>query len=90
MSGGYRFLELDDFEVTNIEGTSQVFDQLFNFPQTGDRLFLESFGYHSNEEAFIGERADAGRVSELQLVKGDFSGWYGGAKIVVFWSLGRL
>ncbi|MBF0431250.1 MAG: hypothetical protein HQK83_08235 [Fibrobacteria bacterium] len=88
MQGGYRFLTVERFRIEKIEGSSRVFEQLYNYPEKGDELLLESYGSRIDDEAVIDKWSNSGPGRILRKVRGEFSGFYTGVQFVFYWKIG--
>ncbi len=84
-SGGWRLLNLPKLEVNNLEGSSRIFEVLFETPENGDALYLKSnVGGPSQDDLIIGHIPEGANPAQYNQVEGDFSGWYLNLNLILF------
>lgn len=88
---GYRFSELQGFELRNREGRSRIFQVVFPDAEDGARLYIQTFGNPDlPRQIYVGTEAKAraraaSDNSNFHLVQGDFTGWFASLKLNLYW-----
>lgn len=89
--GGYRLTSLHSFVLRDKEGSSQVFDAAFDFPEEGDHLWIRSAAERPDTRLlWIGSEDEAKAASSrysYHPVRGDFDGWFVALAVNVEWGL---
>lgn len=87
--GGYRLTSLQSFVLSDKSGSSQVFDQAFDFPEEGDHLWIQSPGENPEVQTiWIGGEFEARARSSRYTyhpVQGDFDGWFAAVAVLFEW-----
>ncbi|MCB9497661.1 MAG: hypothetical protein H6686_12315 [Fibrobacteria bacterium] len=89
LRGGWRLTHLPSFVLAEKQGSSQVFDAAFDYPETGDYLWIQAPGRNPEVQSiWIGSREEAvGRSSRYSYhaVEGNFDGWFLAGSVVFEW-----
>jgi len=89
--GGWRLTSLQSFVLRDKEGSSQVFDAAFDFPEEGDHLWIRSAAEQPDTRLmWIGSTAEAEAASSrysFHPVGGDFDGWFAAVALTFEWGL---
>ena len=88
---GYRLTSLQSFVLRDKQGSSQVFDAAFDYPENGDHLWIQSPGADPGTQMlWIGTESEARARSSryaYHAVHGDFDGWFAAAALDFEWGL---
>lgn len=93
LRGGWRLTSLQSFVLRDKEGSSQVFDAAFDFPEEGDHLWIRSAAESPDTRLlWIGSEAEAKAMSSrysFHPVRGDFDGWFAALAATFEWGFGK-